>query len=116
MSGSSSTTRTRVAIDLNSKWNASYNVVNMRLAIVCVALVSSFGQDLSTLLSSTPPNARHLTVATASSTTAVEPGARVSLFVDVSPKPGIHVYAPGATGYLPIALTLNAPPSVKAWN
>ncbi len=49
---------------------------------------------------------KHLTVATSTSAASVAPGATVSLSVDVRPNPGIHVYAPGATDYLPIALTL----------
>jgi DsbC/DsbD-like thiol-disulfide interchange protein len=34
-------------------------------------------------------------------------GARLSLFVDVTPKPGIHVYAPGSNDYIPITVKLN---------
>jgi cytochrome c biogenesis DsbD-like protein len=34
----------------------------------------------------------------------VIPGSRVSLFVDVGLPPDTHVYAPGVTGYKPIAL------------
>jgi len=37
----------------------------------------------------------------------------VKLFVDVTPRPKMHVYAPGAKDYLPIALELNSP-GVKA--
>jgi hypothetical protein len=55
-----------------------------------------------------PPPARplHLTVATHVGSVVVQPGATVSLFADITPNPGIHVYAPGAKGYLPIALTI----------
>jgi hypothetical protein len=35
------------------------------------------------------------------------------LFVDVTPKPGIHVYAPGSNDYIPITVKLNAQPEVK---
>ena len=35
-------------------------------------------------------------------------GGKLALFVDVTPKPGIHVYAPGSKDYIPIALKLNA--------
>ena len=41
-------------------------------------------------------------------------GAKLALFVDVSPKPGIHVYAPGSENYIPITVKLNAPPEIKA--
>jgi len=54
-----------------------------------------------------------LTFTTAASAASVKPGQRVTLFVDVTPKPKMHVYAPGAKDYLPIALELNSP-GVKA--
>jgi Disulphide bond corrector protein DsbC len=53
----------------------------------------------------------HLTVATSASPTPAapaRPGATVKLFVDVIPDPKIHVYAPGAKDYLPIALEIAA--------
>ena len=33
---------------------------------------------------------------------------RLSLVVDVTPKPKMHVYAPGQAGYITVALTLDA--------
>jgi len=54
-----------------------------------------------------------LTFTTAVSAPAVKAGQRVKLFVDVTPKAKMHVYAPGAKDYLPIALELNSP-GVKA--
>jgi DsbC/DsbD-like thiol-disulfide interchange protein len=54
----------------------------------------------------TPP--KHLTLTTSASTNTVSPGGKVSLFIDVTPNPGIHVYAPGAKDYLPIAVKLDA--------
>lgn len=42
------------------------------------------------------------------------PGAKLALFVDVTPKPGIHVYAPGAEFYIPITVKLNPSPEIKA--
>src|SRR5260221_13855403 len=41
-------------------------------------------------------------------------GAKLALFVDVTPKPGIHVYAPGSKDYIPITVTLNGQPEIKA--
>ena len=40
-------------------------------------------------------------------------GAAIKLFVDVSPDPKVHVYAPGAKDYKPIALTVTPRPGVK---
>jgi Disulphide bond corrector protein DsbC len=59
----------------------------------------------------------HLTLATSASSTAAapaRPGSTIKLFVDVIPDPKIHVYAPGAKDYLPIALEIAAGPSIKA--
>jgi DsbC/DsbD-like thiol-disulfide interchange protein len=55
-----------------------------------------------------PPSAtpKYLMLATSASSTTVKAGATVSLVVDIAPNPGIHVYAPGAKGYRPIALTV----------
>src|SRR5437879_5712901 len=41
-------------------------------------------------------------------------GTKVALFVDVTPKPGIHVYAPGTNDYIPITVKLTAQPAIKA--
>ena len=49
-----------------------------------------------------------LTFATAVSAPTIKPGQTHKLFVDVSPKPKMHVYAPGAKDYLPIVLELNS--------
>jgi DsbC/DsbD-like thiol-disulfide interchange protein len=40
-------------------------------------------------------------------------GAKLSLFVDVTPKTNIHVYAPGTEFYIPITVKLNAQPEIK---
>jgi DsbC/DsbD-like thiol-disulfide interchange protein len=69
--------------------------------LVAAAFVQSAG---GSLLPEQHP--KHLTVATSTSAASVAPGSKVSLFVDVTPDPGIHVYAPGAKDFLPIALTL----------
>jgi hypothetical protein len=51
----------------------------------------------------------HLTTATSASPTAAapaRPGSTIKLFVDVIPDAKIHVYAPGAKDYLPIAVEI----------
>jgi DsbC/DsbD-like thiol-disulfide interchange protein len=52
----------------------------------------------------------HLIVTTSSSAQA----AKASLFVDVAPKPTMHVYSPGQKGYIAITLTLDADPAFTA--
>ena len=55
-----------------------------------------------------PTTTKHLTVSTSVTPSAVAPGARVSLTLEVTPKPAMHVYAPGQKDYIPISLTLEA--------
>lgn len=52
----------------------------------------------------------HLSVTTSSSARA----GKASLFVDVAPKPTMHVYSPGQKGYIAITLTLDADPAFTA--
>jgi hypothetical protein len=50
----------------------------------------------------------HLTIATSASGSRVAPGGKLSLFIDVTPKPKMHVYAPEQKDYIPIRVTLAA--------
>ena len=43
---------------------------------------------------------------TLQSVAAVATGGKVTLQIDVTPKPKMHVYAPGQDGYIPIQITL----------
>ena len=38
----------------------------------------------------------------------------MTLIIDLTPKPKMHVYAPGQPGYIPVAVTLDATPDLKA--
>lgn len=49
---------------------------------------------------------KHVIVATSAPHGAVAPGARLSLWIDVTPKPSMHVYAPEQKDVIPISLTL----------
>ena len=55
---------------------------------------------------SEPTTTKHLSVSTSTSTPSVAPGGRISLVVEVTPKPNMHVYAPGQDDVIPISLTL----------
>src|SRR5436190_17451074 len=59
------------------------------------------------------PKPGHATVAAAPAEVTGKPGTKVMLFVDVTPKPGIHVYAPGNEFYIPITVKLNSPAELK---
>lgn len=50
----------------------------------------------------------HLAVATRTSDQRVAPGTRLALFVDVTPRPKMHVYAPQQKDVIPVSLTLEA--------
>ena len=56
---------------------------------------------------------KHLTITTSTSAPTAAPGERLSLYVDVSPKPKMHVYAPDQTDYIPIELKMESASSFK---
>jgi hypothetical protein len=45
---------------------------------------------------------KHLQITSAASNDIVRPGLRIVLRLDIQLKPGMHVYAPGVQGYIPI--------------
>ncbi len=49
---------------------------------------------------------KHVSVTARPDRTRVAPGERVALFVDVRPKPRMHVYAPDQKDVIPVSLTL----------
>jgi DsbC/DsbD-like thiol-disulfide interchange protein len=60
---------------------------------------------LVAIVTAGPVETMHLKVTTTISDKAA-PGGKISLFVDVEPKPNMHVYAPGQDGYIVVTLTL----------
>jgi DsbC/DsbD-like thiol-disulfide interchange protein len=56
----------------------------------------------------------HLTIATSATVATAAPGQKVTLQIDVTPKPKMHVYAPGQEGYIPISLKLEPDPAFTA--
>jgi DsbC/DsbD-like thiol-disulfide interchange protein len=75
-----------------------------------IALFSAF--LLQSILPAPKPG--HATILASPTEVNGAAGAKLVLFVDVAPKPGIHVYAPGSKDYIPITVKLNALPEVKA--
>ena len=73
------------------------------------SLTRSKEVDTSKLVTET----KHLKISASAKPTTAAPGARVSLFVDVEPKPKMHVYSPGQKDYIPIALTLTPDEAFK---
>jgi DsbC/DsbD-like thiol-disulfide interchange protein len=60
------------------------------------------------------PKPGHAVVQPSPADVSAKPGTKVMLFVDVTPKPNIHVYAPGNEFYIPITVKLNSAADVKA--
>ena len=77
----------------------------MRTALIVAAVVQL-------LTPSTKPG--HATISPSPADVSGKAGEKVALVVDVAPKPGIHVYAPGSNDYIPITVKLNAQPELKA--
>jgi DsbC/DsbD-like thiol-disulfide interchange protein len=48
----------------------------------------------------------HLKLSTSVAPDTAKPDAKIALAVDITPKPGVHVYAPGQAGYIAITLTV----------
>ena len=57
---------------------------------------------------------KYLKVRLGATDTVAAPGHRITLTMDVTPGPKIHVYAPEQRGYISIALTMNDSPDWKA--
>jgi DsbC/DsbD-like thiol-disulfide interchange protein len=90
----------------------------MRWAIfIATALLAAGGRPPAAQF--TPPDpsrtdTKHLTITTSTSTPSAALGERLSLYVDVAPKPKMHVYAPDQTDYyIPISLKMEPASSFK---
>lgn len=85
-------------------------------AAVAVLLLSTglFAQSTPTLQFRGDQGSKHATITASPADVTGLPGSKVMLFVDVAPKPGIHVYAPGTKDYIPISIKLNEAADVKA--
>ncbi len=87
---------------------------NRGLTWILAAGMMAAGASGRAGFSADPTATKHLTVATSAIPAAVAPGARVSLVVEVAPKPAMHVYAPGQKDFIPVSLTLAASDAIKA--
>ena len=59
-----------------------------------------------------PIETAHLVMTVSATPDSVAPGKKVTLALDVTPKPKMHVYSPGQDGYIAITLTLDANPAI----
>lgn len=75
---------------------------------IIAKLFPELGQEVTQTV-----EAPHLQLALEQSDTTGVPGTRVTLVAEVRLPPDVHVYAPGAKGYKPIRLELDAMPEMK---
>jgi hypothetical protein len=69
-------------------------------------LARQFGAPVAA--AATVRETKHLQIKTAASNDLARPGLRIALSIDIELKPGMHVYAPGVEGYIPIDWQLEA--------
>jgi hypothetical protein len=77
----------------------------MRTALLVVALpVALLAQSSPNLSFRGQQRPLHAAAVAGPADLAARPGAKATLFVDVTPNPNIHVYAPGAKDFIPITV------------
>ena len=87
----------------------------MRIPILVLFLSANvFAQATPSLQFRGGQQSKHATVTATPAELASPAGGKVMLFVDVAPKAGIHVYAPGSKDYIAITLKLTSPADLKA--
>jgi DsbC/DsbD-like thiol-disulfide interchange protein len=64
-------------------------------------------------VASTLTETKHLQLKTSASQSSARMGQRITLVMEVELKPGMHVYAPGVSGYIPIDWKIAESPAVK---
>jgi hypothetical protein len=86
----------------------------MRTALFVVVLSSALAAQSSPNLSFRgQQRPLHAAVVAGPVDLGVKPGAKAMLFVDVTPNPNIHVYAPGAKDFIPITVKFENPGSTS---
>jgi len=86
----------------------------MRSALAFILLSAvTFAQGAPSLQFRGPGSA-HAAIEASPAAVEAAPGGKVVLSLDVTPKPGIHVYAPGTKDFIPIELKLDVTPEFKA--
>ena len=86
----------------------------MRTAFFSVLLSATLlAQATPNLTFRGQPRAAHASVTVGPADLGVQPGAKAMLFVDVTPNPNIHVYAPGAKDFIPITVKFEPQANVK---
>ena len=82
------------------------------LCVLCGPELAN-GQNAPALQFRGNQESKHATIAATPAAVSGAPGAKIVLFVDVTPNTNIHVYAPGSKDYIPITVKPDAQPQVK---
>jgi DsbC/DsbD-like thiol-disulfide interchange protein len=100
-----------IDVKQNGRWRYNRQVASRVLAAAVLALIVDSGAQSSkpAATADTP----HVSIATSSGPTTLAPGAKLSLFVAVTPKAKMYLYAPGEKDGLPVALTIDPHPALK---
>jgi DsbC/DsbD-like thiol-disulfide interchange protein len=86
----------------------------MRALLIALVSTATLGAQAAPNLSFRgQPRPLHASVTAGPVNLGVAPGGKVMLFIDVTPNPNIHVYAPGAKDYIPISVKLEPQTNVK---
>jgi DsbC/DsbD-like thiol-disulfide interchange protein len=80
----------------------------MMLPALCsvVLALAVVAQSSTPAVKASSVETRHLAAATSLSAATVAPGGRLHVYIDVVPKPRMHVYAPEERAYQAVSLTL----------
>src|SRR6266571_2917394 len=87
---------------VTSRYFEDFYIERNTVSSIMMRLGSKAGPVAGTEISS-----GQLEITTYPSDSAIAPGNRLSIALDVTPHPGIHVYAPGANNYRVIALNVS---------
>jgi DsbC/DsbD-like thiol-disulfide interchange protein len=85
----------------------------MRTLLVALMLPATVLAQSTPSLSFRGQRPLHAAVTAGPANLGVIPGTKMMLFIDVTPNPNIHVYAPGAKDYIPITVKLDPQTNVK---
>ena len=86
----------------------------MTLGVILMMILAFAGVQAPAKRAAETRETKHLSVSLSASAAHAAPGARVSLRLDVTPKPKMHVYAPGQPDYVTVSLKIDADPSFTA--
>lgn len=86
----------------------------MRSGLIVLLLSSTLAaQQSPSLTFRGQQRPKHAQVTASPADLGVKAGAKATLFVDVTPNPNIHVYAPGTKDFIPITVKFDAQSAVK---